>query len=127
MACLTVLGTFYEQGESNGSRHTIAAPLCVLAVPLYDFITVLTIRLWQGRSPFHPDKSHFSHRLVDLGLKPKYAVLTVHLATLTTGLGALVLYRVDGWWGAGLILALVGCVLAIVAILESAPRRRSKE
>jgi UDP-GlcNAc:undecaprenyl-phosphate GlcNAc-1-phosphate transferase len=124
MACLTVLGTFYEHDASDGQRHRILAPLCVLAVPLYDFVTVLLIRLWQGRSPFHPDKSHFSHRLVDLGLKSKYAVLTVHLATLTTGLGALLLYRVDDWTGAALVMGLIACVLAIVAILESAPRRK---
>ncbi len=100
----------------------ILAPLCVLAVPLYDFASVLLIRLIERRSPFKPDKSHFSHRLVELGLKPKHAVLTVHLATLTTGLGALLLYRVADWSGAWLVIALVLCVLAIVAILETVGR-----
>ena len=57
-----------------------------------------------------------------LGLKPKHAVLTVHLATLTTGLGALLLYRVLDWSGAWLVIALVLCVLAIVAILETVGR-----
>ena len=95
MACLTVVGTFYQ--EDLGSRHVILAPLCILAVPLYDFCSVVLIRLSQKRSPFQPDKSHFSHRLVELGLKPRNAVLTIHLATLTTGLGALLLYRVADW------------------------------
>ena len=81
------------------------------------------IRLAQRRSPFHPDKSHFSHRLVELGLKPRNAVLTVHLATLTTGLAGLLLYQVPGWTGAALVVALVACVLAIVAILEFTKRR----
>lgn len=121
LACMTVLGTFYEQ--DRGSRHVILAPLCVLAVPLYDFSSVVVIRLLQGRSPFHADKSHFSHRLVELGLKPRSAVLTIHLATLTTGLGALVLYRVPDWQAAGLVVALIVCVLAIIAILETAGRR----
>lgn len=121
VACLTLLGTFYD--TTTGSRHVILAPLCVLAVPLYDFGSVMLIRISQRRSPFHPDKSHFSHRLVELGLKPKYAVLTVHLATLTTGLGGLLLYQVPGWTGAALVMGLVACVLAIVAILESAGRR----
>ena len=49
LATLTVTGTFYEH---TGSRHVILAPLCVLAVPLYDFLTVLLIRIRQGRSPF---------------------------------------------------------------------------
>jgi UDP-GlcNAc:undecaprenyl-phosphate GlcNAc-1-phosphate transferase len=120
LACLTVMGTFYEQDLA--SRHVILAPLCVLAVPLYDFCSVVIIRLREGRSPFQPDKKHFSHRLVELGLQPRNAVLTIHLATLTTGIGALLLYRVKSWTGAGMIITLVGCVLAIVAILETAGR-----
>lgn len=120
LACLTVLGTFYDEGQS--SRHVIMAPLCILAVPLYDFCSVTLIRLREGRSPFHPDKSHFSHRLVEVGLKPRNAVLTIHLATLTTGLGALLLYEVPGWPAAFLVIALIACVLAVVAILETAGR-----
>ena len=93
--------------------------VCILAIPLYDFCSVVLIRLSERRSPFHPDKSHFSHRLVEIGFKPKHAVLTIHLATLTTGLGALLLYEVPGWEGAMLVAALIACVLAIVAILET--------
>lgn len=124
MATMTVLGTFYD--STSASRHVILAPLCILAIPLYDFASVILIRIAQGRSPFKPDKCHFSHRLVELGLKPKYAVMTVHLTTLTTGLGALLLYQVRGWSGAGLVLALIACVLGVVAILETAARRKTE-
>ena len=122
LATLTVSGTFY-QFETSGSRHVILAPLCILAVPLYDFLTVILIRLNDGRSPFHGDKSHFSHRLVELGLRPARAVLTIQLATLTTGLGGLLLYKVADWTGAWLIIALICCVLSIVSILETVGRR----
>ena len=98
-------------------------PLMVLAVPLYDFTSVTLIRIGQGKSPMVGDQQHFSHRLVELGLRTKGAVLTVHLATLTTGLAALLLYRVHDWPGAILILALVVCILAIIAILETAGRK----
>jgi UDP-GlcNAc:undecaprenyl-phosphate GlcNAc-1-phosphate transferase len=120
LATLTVTGTFYEH---SGSRHVILAPLCVLAIPLYDFGTVVLIRLSQKRSPFHGDKSHFSHRLVELGLRPAHAVLTIHLATLMTGLGGLLLYKVSDWTGAWLVIALICCVLSVVAILETVGRR----
>lgn len=120
LAATTVLGTWYS--EHLGSTHVILAPLCVLAVPLYDITSVVLIRLREGRSPFQADKRHFSHRLVSLGLKPVRAVLTVHLCTLTTGLGGVILYRLPNWSAALLVVALVVCVLAIIAILESAPR-----
>lgn len=124
LGALTIQGTFYTQ-EMQIGRHVMLAPLCVLAVPLYDFATVVCIRLREGRSPFQPDKSHFSHRLVQFGLQPRYAVLTIHLATLTTGLGALLLYRLRDWTGAILVVALIACVLAIVAILETVGRRKN--
>ena len=120
LATLTVTGTFYE---STGSRHVMLAPLCVMAVPLYDFCTVILIRLSQRRSPFHGDKSHFSHRLVELGMRPAHAVLTIHLTTAMTGLGGLLLYKVPDWAGATLVVALIFCVLAIIAILETVGRR----
>ena len=50
-------------------------------------------------------------------------MLTIHLATLTTGLGGLLLYRVENWPDALLVVALILCVLSIVAILETVGRR----
>ncbi|AMV18082.1 MraY family glycosyltransferase [Planctomyces sp. SH-PL14] len=121
LATMTIRGTFYD--SSSAGTHVILAPICVLAVPLYDFASVMWIRLSQGRSPFQPDKSHFSHRLVELGLTRKNAVLTVHLVTLMSGLGALLLYRVSDWTGAAIVLALVVCIMLLIAILESTGRR----
>lgn len=122
LASMTVLGTFYEYGHT--STHVILAPLCVLAVPLYDFCSVLVIRLSQGRSPFHADKSHFSHRLVELGLSKPSAVLTIHLTTLTTGMGGLLLYHVAGWGTAMIVIFMILGELAIIAVLETAGRQR---
>ncbi len=104
------------------SQHTVFAPLCVLAVPLYDLTTVLWIRVREGRSPFQADKSHFSHRLVELGLTKGQAVLTIYLTTATCGLGALLLYRVDRM-GAAIIVLMILCVLSLIAILETTGRR----
>lgn len=125
LASMTIVGTFYDYGPTG--THVILAPLCVLAVPLYDFCSVLVIRLSQGRSPFHADKSHFSHRLVELGMSRKQAVLTIYLVTLTTGLGGLLLYQVDGWPGAILVVLLILCMLAVVAILETTARTLARK
>ncbi len=120
VACMSVLGTYYT--EVDGKQHAILAPFCVLAVPLYDICSVIFIRLSEGRSPFQADKRHFSHRLVAMGLTKVQAVLTVHLATLTTGLGGLLLQQVSTWTAAMTIVSLVACVILIIAVLEAAPR-----
>lgn len=120
IALCTLLASY--TGYQSPRRHAILAPLLVMAVPLYDMGTVILIRLRAGKSPFAPDKNHFSHRLVDLGLTKVQAVLTIYLTTAACGLAALLLHRVDRI-GAVLIVLLVGCVLAVIAILETTARR----
>jgi UDP-GlcNAc:undecaprenyl-phosphate GlcNAc-1-phosphate transferase len=120
IAVTTLLATF--AGYESTTQYSVFAPLCVMAVPLYDMITVLWFRIREGRSPFRPDKSHFSHRLVELGLTKGQAVLTIYLITATCGLGALLLHRVDAV-GAGIILLMILCILLLIAILETTGRR----
>ena len=121
IAAATLLASY--TGYQSDRRHAILAPLCVMAVPLYDMLTVILIRLRSGRSPFEADKNHFSHRLTDLGQTKSQAVLTIYLLTATCGLGALLLHRVDTL-GAVLIMLLIICVLWLVAVLESTARGR---
>lgn len=121
IAVLTLLATYTSY--RGGSPLAVLTPVCVLAVPLYDTVSVLWIRIREGRSPFQADKSHFSHRLVERGLSKGQAVLTIYLTTATCGLAAWLLPRVD-LVGAGVIILMVVCVLALIAILETTGRRR---
>jgi UDP-GlcNAc:undecaprenyl-phosphate GlcNAc-1-phosphate transferase len=70
----------------------------------YDLITVVSIRLSQGRSPFHPDKQHLSHRLVDRGLPSPIAVRLIHLLALASGASGLILCFVPSLPAAALTL-----------------------
>jgi UDP-GlcNAc:undecaprenyl-phosphate GlcNAc-1-phosphate transferase len=119
IATATLMATF---AGGDLPRHAILAPLCVLAVPIYDTLSVVVIRLRARRSPFEGDQNHFSHRLIALGLSPKQAVWTIYLLTAACGLGALLLHQVDAF-GAVVILLMVACMLATIAILEATARR----
>ncbi|MGL4463018.1 MAG: glycosyltransferase family 4 protein [Planctomycetia bacterium] len=114
IGALTVVGTF---NTPDYAHVTVLAPLCILAVPLYDTTTVVLLRISQGRSPFQPDKQHFSHRLVALGFSRTNAVLMIYLVCATTGLGGLLLYFVREE-AALLILLQEACLLGIIALLE---------
>ena len=121
IAVCTLLATYTSY---HGARpHAVLAPLCVMAVPLYDMTTVIWIRLRQGRSPFHADTNHLSHRLVALGMSKTQAVLTIYLLTATCGLSALLLPRVDQV-GAVIAVMQVLCILVLIAILETSARRK---
>lgn len=125
VALLTLRTTYYQQAQS-GRWYAVLMPLIVMAVPLYDFVSVSFLRLRQGKSPFIGDTQHFSHRLQRRGLSVTQTVLTLYLATLCTGLGAAFLYQVN-LTGAVIIFVQTFMILAIIAILESTGERDSIE
>ena len=106
----------------RGEWHAVLTPLVVLAVPLYDLCSVVLIRLRQGRKPWVGDNQHFSHRLVLLGLSRRRAVGVIYLATAATGLGGLVMGRVEPWQ-AGVIAGASAAVLAMIGLLEHGSAR----
>lgn len=116
VALLTLKTTYYQQAASGGI-YAVFMPLIVMAVPLYDFVSVTIIRLLQGKSPFVGDTQHFSHRMKRRGLTDTQTALTLYLATLCTGIGALFLLQVT-LVGAIMVFAQTLMILAIIAIME---------
>lgn len=115
IAVATLLAT-YTGYQSESIYRILAAPL-TLAVPFYDMISVIWIRLREGRSPFHADRCHLSHRLENMGMSRPSAVLAIHVLTGICCLCAVTLSVVEGI-GAMLLVAIVGLVLLLVAMLE---------
>jgi UDP-GlcNAc:undecaprenyl-phosphate GlcNAc-1-phosphate transferase len=103
-------------GTDQPVSQTWAVLLCIFAVPLYDMTSVVVLRLWQGRSPFHADKQHLSHRLVMLGLSSPLAVRVIYLLGLASGLGGLVLWQCSGLGALFLAIQIVCLWLAIAAV-----------
>jgi UDP-GlcNAc:undecaprenyl-phosphate GlcNAc-1-phosphate transferase len=127
LGSLTVLGTFTKPYDEGDSPAGVLAPLLVMAVPLYDSLSVMLIRYREGRSLFQADRRHFSHRLVDRGLSPPRAVATIGLVTLASGLGALLLHSLTSWREAAVVLGQTACLLGVVAVLESTTNGRPPE
>lgn len=124
MACLTALVTYYRY--TFPSHLSVGIPLLILAIPLYDTLSVIFIRLKEGRPIMRGDTSHFSHRLTDLGMTRRQAVTTIHLACLAIGLPATILGKVQPEYGF-LIVGQAVLVLTIVAMLERAGRKKARE
>ena len=83
---VTFLGTMLAVLSVFGTAKVPTA-LLVLAVPIVDTFYVLVRRTLQRRPPFAPDRGHFHHRLLDLGLTHAQSVLIIY--ALTLGLAAL--------------------------------------
>jgi UDP-GlcNAc:undecaprenyl-phosphate GlcNAc-1-phosphate transferase len=65
----------------------VAVPLLALALPILDVGLAVVRRMVRRRPVFEGDRDHIHHRLVDLGLTPRRAVVTLYgVAVLFTSL-----------------------------------------
>ena len=87
-AVISASVTFYSTVKSN-SLFSILVPLFILAVPLFDTLAVVVIRLRAGKRIYIGDHNHISHRFVKMGMNRKQAVSMVHLLALLLGLSVL--------------------------------------
>ncbi|GAA4619805.1 glycosyltransferase family 4 protein [Saccharopolyspora hordei] len=104
----------------------LLSPLLVVAavlfVPLLDLIMAVVRRTKAGKSPFHADKMHLHHRLLEIGHSQRRAVLLIYLwaAVISFGAVSLTLFNpVVVAWVAGLMVLLA-------AIISVIPRMRAR-
>jgi len=91
----------------------LTLPILALGIPILDTCFAMLRRFLERRSLFAPDRSHFHHRLIDLGLEQRHAVTTIYAVTCAaTGLGLFMMVRRD----AGSLLVF-GCLLFLLALL----------
>ncbi|MDN5559189.1 MAG: undecaprenyl/decaprenyl-phosphate alpha-N-acetylglucosaminyl 1-phosphate transferase [Ruaniaceae bacterium] len=88
----------------------ILLPLAVLAVPLIDMLLAVVRRVGAGHSPFHPDRGHIHHRLLDLGHTHRGAVLIMYAWTVVVSSTAVLMVLIPTPWALG-----IGGVLSVIA------------
>ena len=93
--------------QSNPSLSP-ALPLLLLGLPILDTAMVIGERLWEGRSPFQPDRNHLHHKLLTLGFHHFEAVFAVYVLQASL-LGAAYILRFEADW-------LIVCVYGVFCI-----------
>jgi UDP-GlcNAc:undecaprenyl-phosphate GlcNAc-1-phosphate transferase len=107
LATVSIIGLFKLYAVVS-----FAVPFLVLALPLFDTSFAFLRRLLKGKNPMSPDRGHFHHRLIDLGLSQKQAVLVLYTVSALLGLVAVVIAARDGI--RGLILVAAVLIAAII-------------
>jgi len=93
----------------------LTLPALTLGIPIFDTLFSALRRFLEDRSIFAPDRSHFHHRLLELGLQQRHAVILIYLATLlAAGLGLFMLVRDD----LGSLAIFGGAVLLILLLFR---------
>ncbi|NPU98714.1 MAG: undecaprenyl/decaprenyl-phosphate alpha-N-acetylglucosaminyl 1-phosphate transferase [Candidatus Omnitrophica bacterium] len=118
VAALTIQATYYQYGTETATAWAVVMPFVILAVPIFDTLSVIFIRLRNHKPIFVGDKNHFSHRLVVLGMSQRRAVFFIHLITLCEGSAALILAVISESFGAYIVLTQTVLFFIIIAMLE---------
>ncbi|RYE94666.1 MAG: hypothetical protein EOO75_01370 [Myxococcales bacterium] len=102
-------------GRSRSLVVTIAGPVLLLLIPIFDTTFVSITRTLRGRPISQGGRDHTSHRLVLLGLSERSAVLTLWALTLFAGfIGVLTRHSVGYAVFVGLPITLV--VLSVIGV-----------
>ena len=102
LATMSILGLFKVY-----ALVSFAAPFLVLALPLFDTSFAFLRRLLKGKNPMSPDRGHFHHRLLDMGLSQKQAVVIMYSISGFLGLAAVVVATSDKIRALIMVVALV--------------------
>ncbi len=105
----------------SGAKFATAA--LVLGIPILDAVWVVGRRIVTGQNPMQADRKHLHHRLLDAGLHPRTAVLTLYAIAITFGLIALRSGTVGkvsalGWLG--------GLMIVIAVVLALSAKRKTQ-
>ncbi|HEU5108986.1 MAG TPA: MraY family glycosyltransferase [Micromonosporaceae bacterium] len=111
-------------GSPVANTLALLSPLLVVAavlfVPLLDLLMAVVRRTRKGLSPFHADKMHLHHRLLEIGHSQRRAVLLIYLWAAVLAFGTVALTLFDAFvvvWGFG-----IGRLFAL--LVSAIPRLR---
>src|SRR6201984_827574 len=111
--------------SAGNHASALVAPLLILGVTIFDTTLVTISRARRGLLPFAaPGKDHAAHRLTNLGLGQRGAVLALYLLGGVSGASAVLISYQPIAISLILLAFAVVVVLAGVALLERAPYER---
>jgi UDP-GlcNAc:undecaprenyl-phosphate/decaprenyl-phosphate GlcNAc-1-phosphate transferase len=111
---------------SDGNHASaLLAPMLILGVTIFDTTLVTISRARRGLLPFAaPGKDHAAHRLANLGLGQRSAVLTLYLLGAASGASAVLICYIPARAALLFAAAVIAAMLFAVAMLEKAPYER---
>ncbi len=81
--------TAIQTNHKSSTAVAIVVPIIALGVPILDTLLAMTRRAARGAPLFSADRGHIHHRLIDLGLSHRQAVLVLYGVSVILGLVAL--------------------------------------
>jgi UDP-N-acetylmuramyl pentapeptide phosphotransferase/UDP-N-acetylglucosamine-1-phosphate transferase len=87
------INTYHTGGSIDAmivsSSGVFVVSLAVIFIPVFDTFRVFTMRILRGHSPFHADRTHLHHYLLDIGLSHTKTVSVILSANIAVTVLAL--------------------------------------
>lgn len=103
LAAVSILGAV-----KSAATIALIVPIVALGLPIMDTAFAIIRRYMSGKPIFKPDKGHLHHRLLEMGLTQKQAVLLMYVISGCLGLSAIALTEVNHALGTIIVIALLG-------------------
>lgn len=103
LAAISILGAV-----KSAATIALIVPIMALGLPIMDTAFAIIRRYMSGRPIFKPDRGHLHHRLLEMGLTQKQAVLLMYVISGCLGLSAIALTEVNKVIGAFIVVVILG-------------------
>lgn len=85
LACVSIQGPFK-------TYVAFALPFLILGLPIFDTLFAIIRRLLKGQGIMTPDRGHLHHKLIDMGLSQRSAVIVLYALSAVLSISAIVLF-----------------------------------
>jgi UDP-GlcNAc:undecaprenyl-phosphate GlcNAc-1-phosphate transferase len=103
-----------QTNQKSSTAVAILVPIVALGVPIADTMLAMIRRIVRHRPIFSADRSHIHHKLLDLGLSQRQAVLSLYAVSILLG-GVALLLTVASSLQSAILLGAIG-VLAFAGV-----------
>jgi UDP-GlcNAc:undecaprenyl-phosphate GlcNAc-1-phosphate transferase len=111
LAAVSIIGNV-----KSAATIALVVPIVALGLPIMDTAFAIIRRYASGQPIFKPDRGHLHHRLLELGLTQKQAVLLLYVISSCLGLSAIALTEVNK--DLGIIIVVLLLVVAFFGAIK---------
>lgn len=110
LAAMSIQGTV-----KYATTIILFVPLLIIGLPLYDTLVTMLRRFMQGNSIMSPDRQHFHHRMLSLGLNQKQVALLSYSVNIILGILALIILFIENI-NVSIILVIISLIIIFMII-----------
>jgi UDP-GlcNAc:undecaprenyl-phosphate GlcNAc-1-phosphate transferase len=106
--------------EKSVTLVALTAPLLALSIPLLDVLLSISRRYLRNKPIFQADRGHIHHKLLDRGLSPRSAVLTMYAICTLVAILSLAASALHNQFGGLIVIVFCGAACVGIRHLEYA-------